>query len=178
MWYSGCAGYWFSPCAKTTIHTCHSSWQPFLGFCLCQSCAGHLSLMDLACFGPYESRAQGLDSLHWMVWQTKDRTAMISLKTPRVNLCQRWICFFFFNWYLVALQYCVWFRCGASKVAQRVKNLLAMKETQVWSLSRKIPWRRKWQPTAAFLPRELWTREPGGLHTVRGVAKSRIRLND
>ena len=32
-----------------------------------------------------------------------------------------------------------------------VVNLLAMQETQVQSLSRKIPWRRKWQPTPVFL---------------------------
>ena len=38
---------------------------------------------------------------------------------------------------------------------------------------RKIPWRRKWQPTPVFLPGKiLWTEEPGGLHTVHGVAKS------
>ena len=36
-----------------------------------------------------------------------------------------------------------------------VKNLPARKETQemrVQSLSEKIPWRRKWQPTPVFLP--------------------------
>ena len=41
---------------------------------------------------------------------------------------------------------------GASLVAQMLKNLPAMLETQVWSQVRKIPWRRKWQPTVAFLP--------------------------
>ena len=31
---------------------------------------------------------------------------------------------------------------------------------------RKIPWRRKWQPTPVFLPgRILWTGEPGGLQS-------------
>ena len=29
-----------------------------------------------------------------------------------------------------------------------------MRETQVWSLVGKIPWRRKWQPTPVFLPGE------------------------
>ena len=29
-----------------------------------------------------------------------------------------------------------------------------MWETQVQSLGRKIPWRREWQPTPVFLPRE------------------------
>ena len=36
----------------------------------------------------------------------------------------------------------------ASLVAQMVKNLPAVQETQVG----KIPWRRKWQPTPVFLP--------------------------
>ena len=42
-------------------------------------------------------------------------------------------------------------------MAQWVKNLPAMQETQetqVWSRVRKIPWRRKWQPTPVFLPGE------------------------
>ena len=38
----------------------------------------------------------------------------------------------------------------ASLVAQLVKNLPAMQETQVG----KIPWRSKWQPTPVFLPGE------------------------
>ena len=42
----------------------------------------------------------------------------------------------------------------ASLVAQRLERLPAMQETRVWSLSRKIPWRRKWQPTPVFLPGE------------------------
>ena len=37
-------------------------------------------------------------------------------------------------------------------VPQMVKSLPAIQETQVWSLSRKIPWRRGWQPTPIFLP--------------------------
>ena len=36
----------------------------------------------------HESPVQGLDSLHWMAWQTEDQTAVISLKTSRVNMCQ------------------------------------------------------------------------------------------
>ena len=40
----------------------------------------------------------------------------------------------------------------ASTVAQTVKNLPAMRETQVRSLVRKIPWRRKWQLGPVFLP--------------------------
>ena len=33
-----------------------------------------------------------------------------------------------------------------------VKNLPGMRETWVWTLVRKIPWRRKWQTTPVFLP--------------------------
>ena len=33
---------------------------------------------------------------------------------------------------------------------------------------RKIPWRRKWQPTPVFLPEKIpWTEELGGLQSVR-----------
>jgi len=39
-------------------------------------------------------------------------------------------------------------------VAQMVKNLPAMQETQVAWVG-KIPWRREWQPTPIFLPREF-----------------------
>ena len=44
----------------------------------------------------------------------------------------------------------------ASLVAQLVKNLPAMKDMrpQFDSWVSKIPWRRKWQPTAVFLPGE------------------------
>ena len=36
-----------------------------------------------------------------------------------------------------------------------VKNVPAMQETWVLSRLRKIPWRRKWQPTLVFLPGEF-----------------------
>ena len=41
-----------------------------------------------------------------------------------------------------------------------VKNLPAIRETWVG----KVPWRKAWQPTPVFLPRESpWTEEPDGL---------------
>ena len=52
----------------------------------------------------------------------------------------------------------------ASLVAQTVKNLPAM---QMWIWFRKVPWRRKWQPTPVFLigeshgQRISWTEESG-----------------
>ena len=42
----------------------------------------------------------------------------------------------------------------ASPVAQMVKNLPAIQETGFNPWVGKIPWRRKWQPTPVFLPRE------------------------
>ena len=39
-------------------------------------------------------------------------------------------------------------------VAHKLKNLLAVGETQVQSLGWEDPWRRKWQPTPVFLPGE------------------------
>ena len=40
-------------------------------------------------------------------------------------------------------------------MAQTVKNLPAMQETQVQSLGQEIPWRREWQSTPGFLPGEF-----------------------
>ena len=42
-------------------------------------------------------------------------------------------------------------RTRASLVAQMVKHQPAMRETRVWFLGWKIPWRRKWQSTPALL---------------------------
>ena len=44
---------------------------------------------------------------------------------------------------------------GISLVAQMVKSLPAMQEIRFDPWVRKIPWRRKWQPTPVFMPREL-----------------------
>ena len=59
---------------------------------------------------------------------------------------------------------------GTSLVAQVVRNLPAMQETQVWSLE-KIPWRRQWLPLQYSclenpMDREAWWA------TVHGVAQS------
>ena len=46
---------------------------------------------------------------------------------------------------------------GASQVALMVKNPSVMQDSQemwVWSLSQEDPWRRAWQPSLVFLPRE------------------------
>ena len=42
----------------------------------------------------------------------------------------------------------------ASIIAQLVKNLPAVQETQVLSLGREDPLERKWQSTSVFLPGE------------------------
>ena len=70
-----------------------------------------------------------------------------------------------------------WINVDKSLVAQSVKNLPAVQETWVQSLVRKIPWRRKWQPTLVFLL--------GKSHRQRSLAgcspwghKSRTRLSD
>ena len=45
-------------------------------------------------------------------------------------------------------------KSGASQGAQRVKNLPAMLETCLQSLGQEDLWRREWQPTPVFFPRE------------------------
>ena len=57
-------------------------------------------------------------------------------------------------------------------VAQNIKNLPAMQESQVDPWVGKIPWRRKWLPTMVFLPGEfhgdksLASHSPWGLQRV------------
>ena len=45
--------------------------------------------------------------------------------------------------------------------------------------ARKIPWRRKWQPTAVLLTGKFhgWRILVGRLHTVHGITKSQTRLS-
>ena len=63
----------------------------------------------------------------------------------------------------------------ASVVAQMVKNLPAMWETWVQSLSGNIPWRRAWQPILVFLLGESpWTEEPGGLQSMGSQSWTRL----
>ena len=53
---------------------------------------------------------------------------------------------------------------GSISVAQGVKNLTTMQETQwAWVGSgRSPPLRRKWKPTPVFLPPKIsWAKEPG-----------------
>ena len=59
--------------------------------------------------------------------------------------------------------------CQASQVALVVKNLppnargIRDQRFDPWVWVRKIPWRRKWQPTPLFFPGgSPWTEEPGG----------------
>ena len=68
--------------------------------------------------------------------------------------------------HIVAAVY--WIRANpnfwVSLVAQIIKKMPAMWETWVRSLSWEGSWRRAWQPTPVFLPRESpWTEELGGL---------------
>ena len=65
----------------------------------------------------------------------------------------------------------------ASLVAQKAKNLPAMQGTQVWSLGRKIFWRREWLPTPLLLPGEFHGQKSlvGYCH---GVTKNQTQLSD
>ena len=65
----------------------------------------------------------------------------------------------------------VWIRGGVIIPLKGLPGWLSGKRIclQCWRCGlgpwvRKIPWRRKWQPTPVFLPREIpWIEEPGGL---------------
>ena len=61
-------------------------------------------------------------------------------------------------------------------MAQWYRIHLPMQEMRVQSLDLEDPWRRKWQRTPVFLPRESHgQRSLGGL-TVHGLPKSRTQL--
>ena len=58
-------------------------------------------------------------------------------------------------------------------MAQMVKNLPAMRETWVQSLGQEDPLEKGMATLSSVLAwRMPWTEEPGGLHTVHGVAKN------
>jgi len=62
-------------------------------------------------------------------------------------------------------------------VAQVVKNVPTIQESQVQSRVWKISWRREWQPTPVFLPGEFhgWG---AWQNTIHGIAKSLTGLSD
>ena len=56
---------------------------------------------------------------------------------------------------------------GASLVAQTVKNLPTMRETQVPSLGREDPLQKGMAAHSSILAWRIpWTEEPGGLHSM------------
>ena len=60
-----------------------------------------------------------------------------------------------------------------------VKNLPAMQETQVPSLGWEDPLEKEIATHSSILAWRIpWREEPGGLHTVHGVAKTGIGLSD
>ena len=59
-----------------------------------------------------------------------------------------------------------------------VRNLLAVRETRVWSLGGKIPWRREWQPTPVFLSGKFHGQRSLAGYIVYGVTKSWTRMSD
>ena len=68
--------------------------------------------------------------------------------------------------------------CGAYLVAQIVKSLPAMWETQVQSLDWEDPLEKEMATHSSTLAWKIpWTEEPGRLQSM-GVTKSRTRLSD
>ena len=66
-------------------------------------------------------------------------------------------------------------KCGASLVAQMVKNLPARQETEVRSLGWEDPLEEGMAAHSSILSWRIpWTEEPGGGATVLGIAKNWI----
>ena len=65
-----------------------------------------------------------------------------------------------------------------AKVAQMVKDLPAMWETQIWSLGQEDPLKEGMATPSSILAwRILWTEESDGLQSM-GVSKSLAQLSD
>ena len=57
--------------------------------------------------------------------------------------------------------------CGASLVAQSIKNLPAMQETRVQSLGQEDPLEKGMATLSSILARRIpWTEDPGGLQSM------------
>ena len=64
-------------------------------------------------------------------------------------------------------------------MAQMVKRLPEVHETQIRSLGREDPLEKEMATHSSNLAWKIpCMEEPGGLHTVHGIAKSRTRLSD
>ena len=64
-------------------------------------------------------------------------------------------------------------------MAQTVKHLLITRETRIQSLGREDPLEKEMAMHSSTLALKIpWTEEPGRLHIVHRVAKSRTRLSD
>ena len=62
--------------------------------------------------------------------------------------------------------------CGLLLVAQTVKNLIAMQETQIGSLGQEDPLEKEMASHSSILAWEIpWTEELDMLHTVHGAWK-------
>ena len=63
-------------------------------------------------------------------------------------------------------------------MAQTVKRLSTMRETRVQSLGREDPLEKEMEIHSSTIAWKIpWTEEPGRLHVVHGVAKSRAQLS-
>ena len=68
---------------------------------------------------------------------------------------------------------------GGDLVAQRLKHLPPMRETWVRSLGWEDPPEKEMVTHSSILAWRIpWMENPGRLHTVHGVAKSRTRLSN
>ena len=68
----------------------------------------------------------------------------------RYSCSEHWVTCIFSNYVFFQIYF-----SRASLVAQLVKNLPAMRETWVWSLVGKIPWRMEQLPTPVFWPEDF-----------------------
>ena len=91
------------------------------------------------------------------------------------SLTQHWDLTFSEHSYVLGTLYTPSLQLQASLVAQTVKNLPAMQETQVQSLGQEDPLEKGMQPTLVFSPGEFHGQRSPAVH---GVTKSCTRLSN
>ena len=112
---------------------------------------------------------------------------ILSQRSPRLSSVL-FILFYFIQLFRSYFHYCV-FQLTASffyfryfvidffQIAQSVNNPLAMQETQVQFLGQEDSLEKEMAIHSSILAWKIpWTKEPGGLHVVHGVASVRHNL--
>ena len=103
----------------------------------------------------------------WITEMWKDKGQFVRGSLESRNLITKVKCIEIYYYYFLIQVTNTWGFPGGSVGKKSACNAGNAGRCKFGPQVRKIPWRRKWEPTPIFLPgRILWTEEPGGLRRV------------